>query len=81
MKNIENLSAINYLKSNKNIGEKSNFETIKNMKYYEIYDEYLYSKEFKKEISNLKKEGENNNYIKQYIIKAFDLIEFFYNYE
>ena len=49
------------------------------MKYYKIYNEYLKSKEFEMEIASLKKEKENDKYIKDYIIKASDLIEFFSN--
>ena len=73
-----NLSVLEYLKKNKEISRKSNFNNIKNMKLYEIYDEYLNSKEFKMEISKLKEQKETDKYIKKYIIKAINLIEFFY---
>ena len=48
------------------------------MKLYEIYDEYLDSKEFKMEISKLKKQKETDKYIKKYIIKAINLTDDFY---
>ncbi len=74
-----NLSVINYLEANKEISEKSNFKKFKDMKFYEIYNEYLKSKEFEMEIASLKQEKETDNYIKNYIIKASDLIDFFSN--
>ena len=74
-----NLSVLDYLEKNKEISENSNFNVFKDMKYYKIYNEYLKSKEFEMEIASLKKEKENDKYIKNYIIKASDLIEFFSN--
>ena len=76
-KYYHNLSVLEYLEKNKDISIKSNFNNIKNMKYYEIYEEYLNSKEFEMEISELKKEKENDKYIKKYIIKAISLIKYF----
>ena len=74
-----NLSVLDYLERNAEISENSNFNTFKDMKYYKIYNEYLKSKEFEMEIASLKKEKENDKYIKNYIIKASDLIYFFSN--
>ena len=74
-----NLFVLNYLENNKEISEKSNFNNIKNMKYYKIFNEYLESKEFGLEISTLKKEKENDKYIINYIIKARNLLNFFNN--
>ena len=76
-KYYHNLSVLEYLEKNKEISVKSNFNNIKNMKYYQIFEEYLNSKEFEMEISELKKENENDKYIKKYIIKAISLIQFF----
>ena len=73
-----NLSVLEYLKNNKEISRKSNFNNIKNMKLYEIYDEYLNSKEFKMDISRLKQQKETDKYIKKYIIRAINLIDYFY---
>ena len=74
-----NLSVLDYLEKNVEISENSNFNDFKNMKYYKIYNEYLKSKEFEMEIASLKKEKECDKYIKNYIIKASDLIDFFNN--
>ena len=49
------------------------------MKFSQIFNEYLKSKEFEMEIALLKKENESEKYIKDYIIRANDLIEFFSN--
>ena len=69
---------LDYLKDNQIISEKSNFNNFKDMKYYEIYDEYLRSNEFEKEISRIKKK-ENSEYTKLYIQLASNLIYFFLN--
>ena len=72
-----NLFVLNYLEKNQEICEKSNFNNIKNMKYSKIYKEYLSSKEFGLEITSLKQKNENDKYIKDYIIKARNLLQFF----
>ena len=72
-----NLEVLKYLEQNRDVSENSNFNIIKNMKYSQIFNEYLKSKEFEMEIASLKKEKENDKYIKDYIIKACDLIDFF----
>ena len=74
-----NQLVLKYLENNKEICEKSNYNNFKNMKFYEIYNEYLKSKEFEMEITSLKNEKETDKYIKDYIIKASDLIDFFSN--
>ena len=71
-----NLFVLNYLENNKEISEKSNYNNIKNMKYSEIFNEYLKSKEFGLEISTLKQKKENEKYIKDYIVKALNLLNF-----
>ena len=65
------------MEQNYEISEKSNFNNYKNMTLYQIYNEYLKSKEFEMEIASLKKEKESEKYIKNYIIKACGLMEFF----
>lgn len=72
-----NISVFEYLEQNYEISEKSNFNNYKNMTLYQIYDEYLKSKEFEMEIASLKKEKESEKYIKNYIIKACSLMQFF----
>lgn len=72
-----NLNVLDYLANNTDISEKSNFYKIKSMKYSDIFKEYLLSKEFRVEIYNLKLEQENEKYIKNYIIKSLNLLNFF----
>lgn len=72
-----NISVFEYLEQNYEISEKSNFNNYKNMTLYQIYNEYLKSKEFEMEIASLKKEKESEKYIKNYIIKACSLMQFF----
>ena len=74
-----NLSVLEYLEQNYDIGEKSNYNNFKNMKYYQIFNEYLKSKEFEMEIASLKQEKENDKYIRDYIIKANNILDFFEN--
>ena len=74
-----NLSVLQYLEKNNEISEKSSFNNFKNLKFYQIFNEYLKSKEFEMEIACLKKEKENDKYIKNYIIKACELMDFFAN--
>ena len=64
------------MENNKEISEKSNFNVIKNMKYSQIFDEYLKSYEFEMEIASLKSQKENDKYIRNYIIKARSFIDF-----
>ena len=49
-----------------------------NMKLYQIYDEYLRSKEFADDVLNIKNKN-NYEYTKKYVNLAFDLNNFFYN--
>ena len=75
----KNLDVIEYLEKNKNISEKSSYDRYKNLKFYQIYDEYLRSKEFENVIKNLKLQGEKDEYIYNYIKLAWDLNNFFYH--
>ena len=71
----KNLSVLKYLKDNKNISEKLSFNDLKNKKFSDIFDEYLDSMEFKRDISALKfQKNEDDEYIKKYIKKSFDFI-------
>ena len=73
-----NLSVIEYLENNKEIAEKANYNNFKKMKFYQIFYEYLKSKEFELEIVSLKMERENEKYIRDYIFKACNFIEFLF---
>ena len=46
------------------------------MKFSQVFKEYLESKEFGFEISNLKKDNENEKYIKDYIVKGKNFLNF-----
>jgi hypothetical protein len=72
-----NLTVLEYLEKNKEIAEKSNYNVFKNMKFYQIFNEYLRSREFEKEVTSLKMQKEKDKYIRNYIIKAGSFIEFY----
>ena len=72
-----NLKVLEFLENNKyNTNRKFKFVAIKNMTYLQIYEEYLRSKEFEKEITNLK-EIESEFYTTRYIYFAMTLMDFF----
>ena len=58
---------------------KNNYLMIKilDMKYYQLYEEYLNSDEFIEEINRLKKKGMNDEYINTYIYFSKHFLEFF----
>lgn len=72
----DNIRVINYLENNETMSEQSNYKYYKNMKYREIYAEYLRSAEFEEDIIKLIEE-ENEQYIKKHIKLALDLNDFF----
>ena len=74
-----NLVVLKYLENKKDICEKSQFNIIKDMKYSDIYKEYLISKEFEKEISTLIEQKESEKYIKDYINNARNFLNYFYH--
>ena len=66
------------LKKSKEVQENSELKTILNKKYFELFEEYINSKEFKVDENNrLKKKKMNDLYIERYICLAKHLIEFF----
>ena len=74
----KNVEVIKYLEGNKKISEKANYNAISKMKFSEIFDEYLKSKEFEEDIWKLKYEiKEDQEYINDYIIKANNFINHF----
>ena len=74
----KNVEVIKYLEENKKVSEKTNFEIISKMKFSEMFAEYLKSKEFEEDIWKLKYETkEDEEYIKDYIIKAYEFIKYF----
>ena len=72
----DNQSVLKYLEQEKEISKKSKYDIFKDMKYYQIFEEYLRSKEFEIDINKLKKKC-GDEYIKNYIRLAFDLNDFF----
>lgn len=76
-KYLYNKSVLEYLENHEEISKKSNYNIIKNMTYYQIYEEYLNSKEFEIEISSLKRKNKKDVYIKKYIKLAHELNHFF----
>ena len=72
-----NTKVLKYLEDNYEISRKSNFNVIGNMKFKDLFKEYLKSEEFEREIEKLKEEQNNDNYIKDYIIKAYGFINYF----
>ena len=72
-----NVRVLEYLEKNEEICKKSNFNVIGNMTFKELFREYLKSEEFEKEIEKLKEEQNNDNYIIEYIIKAYNFINYF----
>ena len=62
----------------KEVQENPELKTILNKKYYELFEEYINSKEFRvDEINRLKKKKMNDLYIERYICLAKHLSEFF----
>ena len=73
-----NKDLLNMSIKSKEVQENSELKTILNKKYYELFEEYINSKEFKvDEINRLKKKKMNDLYIERYIYLAKHLIEFF----
>ncbi len=74
----KNKEVIKYLENNEDIKKIFNFDIIGNMTFSDLFYEYLESNEFEKDILALKNEkGENFEYIKEYISKAYDFINYF----
>ena len=74
----KNLKVMEYLNWNEDIVKKSKFDIIGNMTVTQMFNEYLKSDEFEKEVLKLEEEGDNISYIKDYISKAFGFINYFH---
>ena len=73
-----NTNIIKYLEDNKEIYKEANFDVVEKMTFRELFKEYLESKEFEEDILKLKnKDKEDEEYIKDYIILAYNYIEYF----
>ena len=73
----KNQKVLEYLDRNSNISKSSNFNAIRKMTFKEIFKEYLKSEEFEKDILKLKNKDNNERYIKDYINKAYNFLEYF----
>ena len=73
----KNLRVIDYLNKNGEILKRSKFDIIGNMTVAQMFAEYLKSDELEKEVVKLQEEGDDLNYIKDYIVKAFGFINYF----
>ena len=74
-----NLRVMEYLENNPDIVKRSKFDIISNMTVTQMFNEYLKSDEFEKEIVKLEEEeGDDANYIKDYITKAFGYVNYFH---
>ena len=78
LKNYENnIGVLEYLENEKDISQKSNYNCYKNMKFYQIFEEYLGSQEFENEIERIKLDEEEDVYIYRYIKLACNLNKYF----
>lgn len=68
---------IKYFDQIEDIGKKIHFDFISNLTYKGLFNEYLESKEFEEDILNLKKKGESEKYIKEYILMAYKFIDYY----
>ena len=75
-KYLKNLNTLDYLEKNIDIQEKSKFNIIGEMKYFEILEEFFYSEEFEDTViaESKKKPLE---YVKDYVKKARTYVKFF----
>ena len=80
-KNEKNEKAKKYLENNPDICQKSKWNTIKNMKYKELFDAFFLSAEFEKSITDLKNKPKNKNvdalYLENYIYYALNFTEYY----
>ena len=75
-KYLKNLKTLEYLEKNIDIQEKSKFNIIGEMKYFEILEEFFYSKEFEDTVITESKK-KSYEYIKDYVNKARTYVKFF----
>ena len=73
----KNIGVLEYLDNNPEICQNSGFDIISKMKYGELLDEYFKSEEFERAIYKLREENEDEEYIREYIIKSKNYLNFF----
>ena len=79
LKYEKNLKVLKYLEENPIISFNSGFHLMCKLSYAEILNIYFNSDEFEKSIKKLKEEKENDEYIKEYKLKAKTYVKFFSN--
>ena len=72
-----NLGVLEYLDKNPEICKRSGFDLISKMKYCDLLNEYFQSDEFERAIFKLREENEDEEYIKEYINKSKNYVNFF----
>ena len=72
-----NRCVLKYLEKRSKISEESNFNSIKNMKYKELLNNFLSSKDFEVHINELKKKKEKEEYISRYVIVVRNIIDYY----
>ena len=73
----KNIDVLKYLDNNPEICQNSGFDIISKMKYGDLLDEYFKSEEFERAIYKLREENEDEEYIREYIIKSKNYLNFF----
>jgi len=76
-KHEKNQKVLKYLDRNSDIRKSSNFNVISRLTFREIFKEYLKSEEFETDILKLKNKDNSDKYIKDYINKAYDFLDYF----
>lgn len=74
---INNKDTIEYLEQNETISKKSGFELIKNLKYKDLFNTYLLSKQFEHAILELKNKNEKIDYIREYVRLSRTYLNYF----
>ena len=73
-----NRCVLKYLEKRSKISEESNFNSIKNMKYKELLNNFLSSKDFEVHIKELKKKKkEKEEYISRYVFVVRNIIDYY----
>ena len=75
-KYLKNIEVMKYLEHNEDIRKKINFDDFENRTFKELFNEYLESKGFDDHIYKLKL-NESQAYVKNYIINAFNFINYY----
>ena len=75
-KYLNNLNTLDYLEENLDIQEKCKFNIIGGMKYFEILEEFFYSKEFEDTVI-IESKKKPIEYVKDYVEKARTYVKYF----